>query len=175
MIARFVAYSATWRGVGFCCIKMGRSNFWAWIEVILLWSFEGMTLNLLRPRGTKKKSLGFSGGRGSANLEEVSERKTHVDASLWIIFLIKGVDRKYYWSDRKKKQKKRPVHRHPPNAFCDNGCVAGRHVGSARNEQRGDTKWQSRIDAGPGSCPWAPSKSILWNTREFYTTPLIKK
>ena len=63
----FVAYSARWHGVSFCYIKTGRSNMWAWIEVILLWRLKGVALNLLRPRGTKIKSLGFYGGGGFAN------------------------------------------------------------------------------------------------------------
>ena len=42
---------------------------WAWIEVILLWSFKGVTLNLLRP-GDNKKSLGFYGGGGVCKLFE---------------------------------------------------------------------------------------------------------
>ena len=58
----FVAYSARWHGVSFCYIKTGRSNMWAWIEVILLWRLKGVALNLLRPRGNKIKSLGFYGG-----------------------------------------------------------------------------------------------------------------
>ena len=62
----FVAYSARWHGVSFCYIKTGRSNMWAWIEVILLWRLKGVALILLRQRD-KKKSLGFYGGGGFAN------------------------------------------------------------------------------------------------------------
>ena len=77
-----VAYSARWHGVGFCYIKIWRITIVAlnWGNIIM--NFEGGTLNLLRPRGTDKRSLGFYGGGGVANLDEVSKRKTHVDTSL---------------------------------------------------------------------------------------------
>ena len=67
----FVAYSARWHGVSFCYIKTGRSNMWAWIEVILLWRLKGVALNLLRPRDNKK-IVRILWGRGFCKLcEEV--------------------------------------------------------------------------------------------------------
>ena len=86
----FVAYSARWRGVSFCYIRIGRSNMWPWIEVILLWRLKGVALNLLRPgdnekslgflfcqRVNNRKSLGFYGGRVFANIRKKYVSRTY--------------------------------------------------------------------------------------------------
>ena len=51
----------------FVTLKLGGVTLWAWIEVILLWSFKGITVNLLRPGDNQNKSLGSLGGGGFAS------------------------------------------------------------------------------------------------------------